>query len=532
MKTKYLKILSASVIALLIAVTSCIKDLNTIPIDPDVKTSVSVYKDTTAYKQVLAKCYAGLAVTGQQGPNGRPDISGIDEGFGQYLRGYWHAQELTTDEAVMGWNDQTIKDFHWQTWTPSDNFIFALYSRIFYQVSLCNEFIRESSDAKLSERGIAGDDKVLVDTYRAEARFLRAYSYWNALDLFGNVPFVDENSKVGSTLPLQKTRAQLFDYIESELLDIEGKLKDSRTNEYGRVDKAAAQMLLAKLYLNAKVYTGTEMYTECLTFVNKVIAGSYTLQTNYKDLFLADNQINTEIIFPIRFDGIYTQTWGGTTFIIHAAVGGSMSPSEFGIDGGWGGIRTTGAFVDKFTDPSGATDKRAMFHTAGQNKVVGADISAFTEGYGVKKFKNVKSTGGTGSDLTHTDTDFPLFRLADAYLMYAEAVLRGGTGGDATTALGYVNAILTRAFGNTSGNILIGALNLNFILDERARELYWEGHRRTDLIRFEKFSESSYVWEWKGKVAGGVTTDSHLNLFPIPSADLGANPNLKQNTGY
>jgi starch-binding outer membrane protein, SusD/RagB family len=531
MKTKYFKILFTTLIAFAFAISSCVNDLNTIPIDPLVVTSATVYKDATAYKEVLAKCYAGLAVSGQTGPHGNPDISGIDEGFSQYWRQFWYHQELTTDEAVIAWNDGTLKDFHYQTWTSGGEFIKAMYNRLYYQISLCNEFIRESADAKLASRGITGADLTEVQTYRAEVRFLRAFSYWHAIDLFGNVPFVDETNSVGAFLPKQITRADLFAYVESELLAIESSMIAPKANEYGRVDQAAAWMLLAKLYLNAKVYIGADKNTECLTWIKKVIASSYTLTPNYPNLFLADNNLCSEIIFPITFDGVHTKTWGGTTFIIDAAVGGSMKPADFGIAGGWGGTRTTSSLVDKFTDITGATDKRAMFYTNGQSKSI-TNIFSFVDGYAITKWKNIKSTGGAGSDLTHADTDFPVFRLSDAYLMYAEAVLRGGSGGDATTALGYVNAIRTRAYGNATGNITSGQLNLDFLLDERAREFYWECQRRTDLIRFGKFSTSSYVWEWKGGVQAGLSTDSHFDIFPIPASDIGANPNLKQNTGY
>jgi hypothetical protein len=531
MKTKYFKILCTLLIAILVAFSSCVKDLNTIPIDPNVVTSATVYKNAFAYKQVLAKCYAGLALSGQQGPSGNPDISGIDEGFSQYLREYWYAQELTTDEAVIAWNDGTLKDYHYQTWTSAGEFIRAMYNRIYYQISLCNEFIREAQPGKVTGRGISGTSADSVATYLAEARFLRAFSYWHALDLFGNVPFVDETNKVGSFLPIQKTRADLFTYIESELLDVSTKLKDAKTNEYGRVDKAAAWMLLAKLYLNAKVYIGTDKNTECLTYIKQVIASPYSLDPSYAHLFLADNNTSNEIIFPITFDGVHSKSWGGTTFIVNAQVGGSMVPANFGIAGGWAGTRTTSAFVAKFTDITGATDKRAMFYTNGQNLVI-TDMFNFTNGYALTKWKNVTSGGVAGSDPTFPDTDFPVFRLADAYLIYAEAVLRGGTGGDATAALGYVNALRTRAYGNASGNIASGALTLDFILDERSRELYGETHRRTDLIRFGKFSTSTYVWPWKGGIAAGASTDSHLDIFPIPSTDIGANPNLVQNLGY
>ena len=125
-----------------------------------------------------------------------------------------------------------------------------------------------------------------------------------------------------------------------------------------------------------------------------------------------------------------------------------------------------------------------------------------------------------------------MFRLADAYLMYAEAVLRGGSGGSRATALGYVNALRQRAYSNTSGNITDSGLTLDFILDERGRELYWEGCRRTDLVRFGQFTNGSYVWEWKGNVKNGARTSSYRDLYPIPINDLNANPNLKQNAGY
>ncbi|MGC8802186.1 MAG: RagB/SusD family nutrient uptake outer membrane protein [Bacteroidales bacterium] len=130
------------------------------------------------------------------------------------------------------------------------------------------------------------------------------------------------------------------------------------------------------------------------------------------------------------------------------------------------------------------------------------------------------------------DTDFPMFRLADVYLMYTEATLRGATNGNRAKALQYVNELRTRAYGGSIGNITDSQLTLDFILDERARELYWEGHRRTDLIRFGKFSGGNYIWPWKGKVKEGTATPAHLDLFPIPASDLNANPNLVQNPGY
>ncbi len=510
----------------LFTVSSCVKDLDRVPFI-DV-TSATVYNDPASYKQIVAKLYAGLAVSGQQGPAGKPDISGIDEGFSTYLRQYWKAQELTTDEAVIGWNDGGLPDYHKMTWTSSNEFVTAMYNRIFYQVTACNEFIRETTDAKLSSRGITSTE---IKAYRAEARFLRALSYYHALDMFGSVPFVTEADAVGSFLPKQISRVDLFNYVEAELKAIEGDLIAPR-QEYGRADKAAAWALLTKLYLNAQVYTGTPKFTECITYCNKIIAANaFTLEVDYNKLFLADNNNSKEIIFPILFDGLKTKTYGGMTLLVHAPIGGSMNPADFGVNGGWAGLRTTKSLVNLFTDITGKTDRRAMFYTSGQDLEIN-DISKFTDGYAITKFKNVTSTGAKGSDTAgdFVDTDFPMFRLADIYLTYAEAVLRGGTGGDQATALGYVNSLRTRAYKGTTGNVT--SLNLDLMLAERARELYWEAHRRTDLIRFGKFTDTSFLWAFKGGVKDGKGVSINLNVFPIPSADIVANPNLKQNTGY
>lgn len=520
MKNIYIKSLAVGFVALMFS--SCVKDLDITPKDPNIITSKTVYDSPAAYKQGLAKLYATFSLSGQQGPAGQPDIAGIDEGFSNYLRQYWNAQELSTDEAVMAWNDASIKDFHWQTWAPNDVFIAAVYSRIMYTVAVSNEYIRATT----------GNTDADIKKYNAEARFLRALAYYHAIDLFGNPPFVTEKDSPGAFFPKQTTRAELFAYLETELKAIENELGPAKF-EYGRADQAAAWTLLAKLYLNAKVYVGTDRSADCVTYCKKVIASNYSLAPKYANNFVADNNASPEMIFPITCDGKHTQSYGAMTYLVHAAIGGSMSPAAFGVGGGWGGIRTTKALVSKFADPSGATDKRAMFWSAGQKLDI-TDIGLFTDGWAITKYSNLTSTGAAAPNAhpDFVDTDYPVFRLADVYLMYAEGVLRGASTGDAGTALGYVNALRQRAYGNTTGNITSGQLTLDFILDERARELYWEGHRRTDLIRYGKFTGSNYLWPWKGKVAAGTTTESFRDLYPIPSNDLGANPTLKQNPGY
>jgi hypothetical protein len=529
MNLKY-KYLILTVITTLVITTSCFNDLNVVPLDDEIATSALVYQDPASYKQVLAKIYAGLAVSGQEGPAGQADISGIDEGFSTYLRQYWKAQELSTDEAVIAWNDGNIHDFEDLDWDANNEFVTAMYNRIFFQIALINEFMRESTAEKLDDRGIDAATKAEVVGFRAEARFMRALSYWHALDMFRNTPFVTEADGIGSFFPTQTNPNDLFNYVESELLAIENELAAPRQNEYGRADRAAAWMLLSKLYLNAEVYIGTPKYTEAVTYSKKVIDAGYTLEPTYAHLFMADNHNSDEIIFSVNFDGTATRTWGGMTFFVHAAVGGAMSAGDFGIDNGWGGTRTTKEFVMKFDTVPTNTDSRKMFFTQGQSLEID-NVATFTDGWAITKYTNKTSTGVNGSNLTFPDTDFPMFRLADAYLMYAEAVVRGGAGGDLATATGYINDLRTRAYGNASGNITTANLDLPFLLDERARELYWECHRRTDLIRFGKFT-SGYNWAWKGGSKAGNDVNAKYKIFPIPSADLGANPNLKQNDGY
>ena len=718
-------------LGMVLVFSSCFNDLNTVPIDEDEITSAVVYDSPEAYKQVLAKLYAGLAVSGQEGPAGNPDINGIDEGFSTYLRQYWKAQELSTDEAVIAWNDGNIHDYHEQDWDSQNEFITAMYYRIYYQIPLCNEFLRETTDEKLDERGIDQATRSDIVFYRAEARFLRALSYWHALDMFRNVPFITEEDEVGSFFPERTTAPELFEYIESELLAVEGQLMAPRQNEYGRADQAAAWMVLAKLYLNAQVYVGSDRNTDCITYCKRILDAGFSLDPDYGHMFMADNHTSEEIIFPIAFDGLSTRTWGGMTFVIHAAIGGTMDAASFGMDGGWGGTRTTSALVEKFpstgqntlvapnegsaypdlhvpgsyqgwnpedentviasvnddgnyegylyfaeagafkiTDgpswdvawgdsdgdgilelggndisvaepgfyrlavnlndlsyridktewgligsatPGGwdadtdmsydveegawtlrvdleqgavkfrandgwdlnfgddgadallelnggdisipskgtylfklyldkpdytyaieipALDTRAMFHTDGQTLDIN-DVSLFNEGYAITKYTNVDSDGNVGSDLTFPDTDFPMFRLADVHLMLAEAVVRGGAGSSRSEALDAVNAVIERAYGGSAGNNITDAdLTLDFLIDERARELYWECHRRTDLIRFGKFSDTNYLWPLKGGAPEGVAVSQIFDVFPIPSADLGANPNLRQNDGY
>jgi hypothetical protein len=551
---KFILRVSIYVAAFVVAIsTSCTKYPDLKPINN--LTTEAVYSSLDGYKSVLAKVYGSFALTGNQGPAGNGDVAGIDEGFSDFYRLFWKAQELSTDEAVISWGDVGIQDFHNMNWTSNNSFLTGLYYRSMYQITLCNEFLRQSSDAKLTERAIAGTDADNVRQFAREARFLRAFQYWVLMDLFGNPALATEATVVGGPPAPRVIRSELFAFIESELKAIEPNMPAPHNNEYGRADKAAVWALLARIYLNAPVYLGistsgsgaTPHYTNAINYAKKVIDAGYSLIGNYKFLMLADNQLNTsatgEFIFTINYDGLHTQGYGGTTFLTHACVGGKMTPANFGVGGGWSGTRTTKSLPQLFPGyPSFSTitDNRAQFYTNGQSLEINS-ITTFTDGLGVTKFRNVRrdsivvngnKVAAPGSSQDFSDIDMPLFRLPEMYLIYAEAVLRGGTGGDAATALGYVNKLRERAYGNTSGNITSGGLTADLILDERARELYWEGFRRTDLIRFDKFIESSYLWPWKGGVAGGTGVSPIRKLYPLPSREINANINLIQNPGY
>lgn len=533
MKKNIIKITMAlGVVSLM--VSSCAKKLDLLPLND--LTPVTTYSNAAGYKSVLAKMYGTLAITGNSGPAGSPDISGgLDEG-GQvaFIRGLFNCEELPTDEAICAWNDQTVKDFHNLKWTAADPFLKGMYARCIYNVTLINEYLRESTDAKLAERNITGTDAVDIKKSRAEGRFLRAFNYWVMMDLFGKSTFITETDGIGTFLPKEKSRSEIFAFIETELKAIETELATVKTIEYGRVDQGAAWALLARIYLNAKVYTGAERNTDAITYANKVIAGGYSLQPNYRQLFMADNdKRKNEFMFAINCDGARTQAYGNTTFLIHAAAGDDHN--EYGASSGWGGYRATKGLADLFSDLSGNTDKRATFTTSFFNTTAGqiniSDIGDFKNGLHVNKFKNIRSDGGPVSDPTlgFSDVDFPVFRLSEMYLIYAEAMLRGGSGANLATAVNYINAIRTRA-GATP--ISSSTLDLQFLLDERGRELYWEGHRRTDLIRYNLLTTSTYVWQWKGGIINGTGVDSKYNIYPIPQENRNSNVNLTQNAGY
>jgi hypothetical protein len=520
-------------------VTSCVNDLDVKPMDPDTILAGNLNDDPVYMKQVLGKIYASFIIAGQ-GPNGGADISASDENFFTTMRALWNLQEITTDEAICAWGDIGIADLNTQTWSPSNPFLTAVYQRLGLSITYANDFIR-----------LTADNPDLVQ-YNAEARFLRALAYYWYIDLFGNPPFTTEEDGVGKFYPKQIQRADLFDYIEKELIEIEPLLGEPKFS-YPQADRAAAQMLLARLYLNAKVYTGTAQWEKCKTYCDKVInSGVYSLAPNYRQNFSADNdgKSNPEMIFAWAQDGINTQGAVGTTFIIESSSDAKYIRAEdyHGLTSNtnWNGNRARIEFMNILVDTlktyggnpipandvefSQSPDNRVLLKMKTSMNIPSASSSG-DYGIGVYKFTAKKADGSQAANYNpeFASTDFPIFRLADAYLMRAEALFNMN---QVAAAVADVNKIRERAFGNTSGNITASELTAQFLLDERAREFYYEGQRRTDLVRFGQFTDGDYLWQWKGGTFKGSKTSSHLNLFPIPGDEVAANSNIKQNPNY
>lgn len=522
-----------------LTLTSCVGDLDVTPINPQ---QTQVANDDALFN----KLYATFSLTGQQGNAGKPDIpSNVmeDEGFTQYYRMQWYLNEFTSDEAAWNYsgNDGGIQELMYNKYTANNSFALGLYYRLYFDITLCNSYIND----------IGKDEQRL-----AEARFIRAYNYLSVLDIFGAGPFC---TKVSSENAAYYNRQQLFDYVESELLDIESKMAEPGKNTYGRADKVAVWQLLSRLYLNAEVYTGHERYTDAMTYAEKVINNGYyhlmkkgktnpvtgEVYSPYQMLFLADNNTNGaqyEMTLPVIQDGITTKTDGGTQMLIQGCYDKRNDMNKdvpSGTNTSWGKcIQVKGKLVDLFfngaTPPqtssiaemtSAAHDDRALFYSKGYTQYL-TEVDNMDQCFNSVKFRNVRSDGARASAIDYVDTDLPLMRIAEAYLTYAEASVRKS--GPNTNADDMLNELRDRAHAPK----LSGA-TLDDICTEWAREFWFEGRRRTDLIRFNKFAgQSDYKWEYMGGEQNGASFPSFRKVFAIPQTDLSNNPNLKQNEGY
>jgi hypothetical protein len=496
--------------------TACTSDLETEQRGPLVQPNP--YSDAANYPLLVAKVYAGFSRLGITGPDGGGDIpSSSDQGKTNFLRTYFNIQELTSDEAKCAWSDNDEKNYS-QTILGADNYIgYMLYQRCMLNIVFANEFLKNTKAPAVQVADL--------DRMRAEVRTLRAMNYFFLLDVYGNPGWVTEDQAV-TELPKQLGREGLFNWVESELLDIEkgGLLKDYSVNStYGLATKQLVQTLLAKLYLNAEVYTGKARWNDALTYAKKVTTYSgLALESTYQNLFCADNNRSKEIILALPYDNTEAQDWGGMTFVMASSTSGDMAGSLLDFNASWAGNRATQQLTNLFA----SNDKRALFFTDKRDQNM-TELNNFEKGWSVMKFTNrgwngAENPNGIGQ---WVDTDFPLFRLADVILIQAEAELRLG---DATNALIDYNKVHAHA---RTGLSAAAYVTLDDILAERGRELYWEAQRRTDLIRFGKFAKG-YNWAWKGGVKDGVDIDKKYELLPISTKHLTGNPALVQNELY
>ena len=532
-----------SAVAAAAMLTACVGDLNTIPLNPTDVTSETAYgAEEEGYVQGLTKIYFQLV------SNNTQDLQVADGGASEFIRAFWSTQEVTADAAKCAWGDAWVNDLNNNTWKGDvlNDAVYAVYVRTLQGITYVNEYLRQTSDANLSSRGCSDAVKAKVQEYRAEARFLRAFFYWAAMDAFGQVPFSTEDSPFGGGYnPPQTSRAEVFNYVigELEALAADDSAMPAAQSNYPRADKGSVLGLLARMYLNAEVYTGTAMWAEAKTTCEKIFGLGYKLAPTHAELFRGDNGENAdakgEFLFAASYNAEHTQSYGGTTYLTLSTLSGDDGAVNItGINGGWAGNRVPYEYVAKWFEdvknPDYAEgtyeykDARAgYFYIKGRSESMQDNLNTFLNGWSCIKFNNVPHDmdavdyASTAATKNFSDIDWPLIRLGEINLIYAEACMHAG--GDA--------AAQVKALADRAGVAAPKTIDADWLMAERARELMWEGHRRTDLIRYGKWI-SGYNWTYKGGNFGGQDLPSHFAVFPVPSTELATNLELQQNPGY
>lgn len=564
MKNIFIKTIAAA--ALTLGMTGCVNDLDISSIDPQ-------SSPTADPMGLLAKCYGVLGLTGQDGGTGNGDLS-LDEGESGFYRTTFNLQELPTDECMWAWQtDPDIPQITMINWNSSSVRVQWAYTRLTYDITLFNSYLSQVPEDEANRQ------------YRAEVRFLRALHYWYMLDLFGKSPFKTEFNI--TELPIEYSGNQMYGWLDKELTEIENEMTATGTGvgafndsqNFGRADLGAVYLLHARLALNSAVYSDSinpeTEYRKAVDYCNKIEqSGAYTLSSKekngnsgYAQLFMADNDQNAdamdEIIFPIRQDGLRTRQYSGSLVLIAGSRSAAMP--NYGMKESWTCLFARSAMTQKFFPslsnvplvPDGAEtsddqtkaaeldqqygtsvqqlidaagDDRALLYSGCANGVRTISTEAVTDfknGLSLVKWTNMKSDNTGGQDLSWPDTDIPLLRYAEVFLIRAEANWR--LGADATTVMNDINVLRQRA--NTR-LFNAGDITEDNIRDEWCREFFMEGRRRSDLVRFGCFTGNKYVWDWKGGTASGTTVDSHFNVYPIPADHIMNNANLTQNPGY
>lgn len=576
MKSIYNKIFSGAALFAAMGIVSCTGDLDQLPKDPSVIQTPTFAENPKEYLgEVMAKCYSGMAVSGQGGPNGDSDIKGLDGGTSQYTRGLFMLNEFPTDECMWVYQDAGVPDLVQGNWGSDNVVVYGIYSRFYVHIAICNDFLRLTSN--LEGNGIPVDAELQkeVDQFRLEARALRGMSYYNVIDLWGRGVIAWDDMAYGEVPPQAESRAALYDKVVTDLEDVLASWPDNQAVVYGRIGKDAVEALLCRFYLNAETWTGTAAYDKCWNHAQNIISRhkgggfrSSGLANDYLSLFCGNNDMfmpggslsaQNEILWGIPYHNLYTEPYGGTTFLNLAPIknasenaldAGFCNVTYYGEQDGWGCMHARQQFTEKFDFVDGYCNDGRTYIWLTENAgytVANTQYAEYTDGYIPIKFTNVKCNADgsmpkwndpdTGlprigvqpveTVASFPDNDLPLIRLADVYMMAAECTVHGA--GDKNTGLEYVNLIRARAGVPEWSSIDLTADN---ILDERAREFYWEMTRRTDLVRNGKFT-SGYNWNWKNGVYSGTPLADYRNLYPLPAnvtAVYGSS--MVQNTGY
>ena len=559
MKKIFIKTAMASMLCM--GFVSCADELNIKSIDPQSSPTYTV-------KGLLAKQYATLGLTGQKGPDGSSDLSGDNEGESGFIRTIFNLQELMTDETAWAWQDNPgIAPITSMSWTKDNVRVDWAYQRLIFNVTLYNQFISEQT-------GSLSDDQV------AEVRFLRALNYYYFLDLFRKAPFKDT---FDNNLPTEKSGKDLYEWLDNELTTIEPLMAEvgayNTAKDFGRADRGAAYALHARLALNSAVYTDGQVkdYQKAIDYCDKIInSRKYDLSrvakngySGYQQLFMGDNDCNPaamkEIIFPIRQDGLKARAYAGTTYLVSASTIAGMPYASTGDP--WKCMFARENMVEKFfpnkkdipmatvgdvlKNPSKeeviakdsekgygtadviakAGDDRALLYMGvggceeGKVRTInpGEAITGPLNGASFVKWSNLHADGTTQHDQNYSDTDFPVFRLAEIYLTRAEAKYRLGQDG-----LDDILKVQDRANRVSKAT----SVDEQTLIDEWCREFYMEGRRRSDLVRFGLFTGSKYLWSYKGGAENGAGIPAYYDVYPIPDNEIKNNPNMHQNPKY
>lgn len=560
MKKIFITTAMASVLCM--GFVSCADELNIKSIDPQSTPTYTV-------EGLLAKQYATLGLTGQKGPAGSADLS-CDEGESGFIRTIFNLQELMTDETAWAYQaDNAIAPITNLSWNSGNDRVNWAYQRLIFDITLYNQFIAEQT-GKLSDNQIA------------EVRFLRALNYYYFLDLYRRAPF---KLTFDDSLPTEKKGKDLYDWLDNELTTIEPLMAEvgayNNSENFGRADRGAAYALHARLALNSEVYTDGKVkdYQKAIDYCDEIInSGKYDLcreekngYSGYQQLFMGDNDCNPEamkeIIFPIRQDGLKARAYAGTTYLVSASTIAGMPYASTGDP--WKCMFARENMVEKFfpnkkdipmatvgdvlKNPSKeeviakdsekgygtadviakAGDDRALLYMGvggceeGKVRTInpGEAITGPLNGASFVKWSNLHADGTTQHDQNYSDTDFPLFRLAEIYLTRAEAKYRLNGSQD---GLADINLVQDRANRVSKAK----SVDEQTLIDEWCREFYMEGRRRSDLVRFGLFTGSKYLWSYKGGAENGAGIPAYYDVYPIPDNEIKNNPNMHQNPKY